>query len=390
MSMRALLVSSKFYPEYSGSGYRAQTTYKRLEKKYGVNFDVITNSINKCGNKKYKHKNISIYRISSPLKISYRFKLFKIFTIFFGFLWDIFFTWRHIKKNINKYDFLHTFGNSWSVGFLTWYFSKKNKPIIRELCNKMSNPFYPIQFDKRIEKIFHSKKTLIVAISPMLEKLVMSFGKYNLWSRPNPIGENFCLEFNKRFFLRKRFTNFGNKDIVLSCIGNFIPRKNQIFLLDIIHRLPSKFKLLLAGPLKDENSEYFNKIKRKVDDLKLKDRVEIKIGFVKNFDEFIKLSDVFLFPSIEEGLGTPILESQACGIPVVSSYMSDIVENIIIQAKGGFYCKLCEDEWKKKILLAVKISKKDLTENAKKIQSISTSKKIDKIYFDKITNLLSK
>ena len=45
---------------------------------------------------------------------------------------------------------------------------------------------------------------------------------------------------------------------------------------------------------------------------------------------------------------------------------------------------------KKKILLAVKISKKDLTENAKKIQSISTSKKIDKIYFDKITNLLSK
>ena len=32
MSMRALLVSSKFYPEYSGSGYRAQTTYKRLEK----------------------------------------------------------------------------------------------------------------------------------------------------------------------------------------------------------------------------------------------------------------------------------------------------------------------------------------------------------------------
>ena len=145
----------------------------------------------------------------------------------------------------------------------------------------------------------------------------------------------------------------------MSCIGNFIPRKNQIFLLDIIHRLPSKFKLLLAGPLKDENSEYFNKIKRKVDDLKLKDRVEIKIGFVKNFDEFIKLSDVFLFPSIEEGLGTPILESHCnCGIPVVSSHMSDIVENIIIQAKGGFYCKLCEVEWKKKFCWLLKYPKK--------------------------------
>tara|TARA_A100001011_G_scaffold221558_1_gene229519 strand:- start:2972 stop:4144 length:1173 start_codon:yes stop_codon:yes gene_type:complete len=388
--MKVLLVSSKFYPEYSGSGYRAQKTYERLKNKYDVSYDIISNSLNKYGNKTYKHKGVKIYRISSPLKINYRVKFVKIFTIIFGFFWDIFFTWRFIKSNINEYDLLHTFGNSWSVGFLTWYFSKKNKPIVRELCNKMSNPFYPIQFSRIIEKIFYSNKNLIVAISPMLGKIVKSFGEFNLWTRPNPIGDSFYYEFNKKLFFRKRHTNFNESDIVLSCVANFIPRKNQIFLLDILYKLPNNFKLFLAGPLEFENLDYFKKIKKKLTDLKLTNRVEIKVGFVKNFDEFIKLSDVFLFPSIEEGLGTPILEAQACGVPVVSNFMEDIVEDILINGKGGYYCKLNKAEWFKKILMASKISKIELIKNAKKINSICSHKVIDRNYINKFNKLILK
>ena len=57
-----------------------------------------------------------------------------------------FFSWIYIRKNINNYDLLHTFGNSWSIGFLSWYFAKKNKPVIRELCNDMSNPLIQFKF----------------------------------------------------------------------------------------------------------------------------------------------------------------------------------------------------------------------------------------------------
>ena len=67
--MKVLLVSSKYQPDYSGSGLRAHNTYKRLEKKYGLDFDVVSNSINHKWNKVYQYEDKKIYRITSPLII---------------------------------------------------------------------------------------------------------------------------------------------------------------------------------------------------------------------------------------------------------------------------------------------------------------------------------
>ena len=49
--MKILLVSSKYHPEYSGSGLRAHNTYKRLKKNYKIEFNVLSNSIALNGNK---------------------------------------------------------------------------------------------------------------------------------------------------------------------------------------------------------------------------------------------------------------------------------------------------------------------------------------------------
>ena len=67
--MKILLVSSKYHPEYSGSGFRAHNTYKRFKVKYNIKFDILTNSINHQGNKKYEFNGEEITRISPPFKI---------------------------------------------------------------------------------------------------------------------------------------------------------------------------------------------------------------------------------------------------------------------------------------------------------------------------------
>ena len=46
------------------------------------------------------------------------------------------------------------------------------------------------------------------------------------------------------------------------------------------------------------------------------------------------MADVFIFPSLYEGFGIPILEGQKCGIPVVASNISAIPE---IGGKGALY-----------------------------------------------------
>ncbi len=63
--IKILVVSSKYPPEYAGSGLRAHNTYKRLSRKFNIDFDVICNSIEFIGNDKYNHEGVDVLRISS-------------------------------------------------------------------------------------------------------------------------------------------------------------------------------------------------------------------------------------------------------------------------------------------------------------------------------------
>jgi len=54
----------------------------------------------------------------------------------------------------------------------------------------------------------------------------------------------------------------------------------------------------------------------------------------------MKLSDVFLFPSQSEGLGTHMLEAQACGTHVVSNLIENVTNLMIEEGKRGFVSKL--------------------------------------------------
>ena len=387
--MKILVVSSKYQPEYSGSGLRAQNTYKRFKKNYNLNFDILTNSIIYQGNKKYIYDEIEINRISPPFKIPTKKSMWRLILILLGIFWEVFYSWKFIRKNINHYSLLHTFGNTWTIGFLTWYFAKRNKPIIRELCNDMNNPLYPIQAQNYMRPIFKKNNTLIIAISKRLEILAKKFDLKNIWQRPNPVDENkFFIDYKKKYFLRNKLTKFNQDDVVLNLVANFIDRKNQLFALDVLSLLPKKFKLILAGPLKTENNMYHQNLLNKITSLRLNDRVEIQTGFIDNFDEYLKCSDVFLFPSKAEGLGTPILESQACGVPVVSNYIKNITDTIIEKNKGGYFLELNAKRWAKTIEKAIEIPKEVLIENAKHVSNICSSKLIDDENYKKINQLI--
>ena len=387
--MKILVVSSKYQPEYSGSGLRAQNTYKRFKKNYNLNFDILTNSIIYQGNKKYIYDEIEINRISPPFKIPTKKSMWRLILILLGIFWEVFYSWKFIRKNINHYSLLHTFGNTWTIGFLTWYFAKRNKPIIRELCNDMNNPLYPIQAQNYMRPIFKKNNTLIIAISKRLEILAKKFDLKNIWQRPNPVDENkFFIDYKKKYFLRNKLTKFNQDDVVLNLVANFIDRKNQLFALDVLSLLPKKFKLILAGPLKTENNMYHQNLLNKIISLRLNDRVEIQTGFIDNFDEYLKCSDVFLFPSKAEGLGTPILESQACGVPVVSNYIKNITDTIIEKNKGGYFLELNAKRWAETIEKAIEIPEEVLIENAKHVSNICSSKLIDDENYKKINQLI--
>lgn len=67
----------------------------------------------------------------------------------------------------------------------------------------------------------------------------------------------------------------------------------------------------------------------------LQDRI-IKLGFISEEELVImyNLADCYLYPSLYEGFGLPILEAQACGCPVITSNVSSCPE---VAGKGALY-----------------------------------------------------
>ena len=107
-------------------------------------------------------------------------------------------------------------------------------------------------------------------------------------------------EFNEKIRedLRKEF-GIKEDTIVMGHIGRFMKQKNHDFLIDVFNELIKKDEnsiliLIGQGPL-------LNDIKQKVRDLKIEDKVKF-IGQVTDVEKYYNIMDVFLFPSIYEGL----------------------------------------------------------------------------------------
>lgn len=70
-----------------------------------------------------------------------------------------------------------------------------------------------------------------------------------------------------------------------------------------------------------------SKIKSQISNLKNKEDI-IDLGYVEDEEKFelLKKADVFLFPTLYEGFGLPVLEAQSVGTPVVTSNTSSLPE----------------------------------------------------------------
>lgn len=106
---------------------------------------------------------------------------------------------------------------------------------------------------------------------------------------------------------------------VVGNVARFEEQKNHILLLKIFNeivKIKPNAKLLLVG-----NGSLEKKIEKKVNEYSLKEKV-IFAGICTNVNELLQAMDVFLLPSLFEGLGIVNIEAQASGLPC---FVSDTV-----------------------------------------------------------------
>jgi len=133
-----------------------------------------------------------------------------------------------------------------------------------------------------------------------------------------PLEKQFCTELVAR--------NYGVEAPFLLYVGRIQARKNLGRLVEAYARVRKKgseARLVMVGK-KDWQSE---QLLARIRELGLEDAVVFP-GFVelKDLPAFYGAAEAFVYPSIFEGFGLPVVESMACGTPTITSHGSSLEE----------------------------------------------------------------
>ncbi len=110
-------------------------------------------------------------------------------------------------------------------------------------------------------------------------------------------------------------------------IGRLEERKNIVRIIEAFEMLKEKYQIPHELVLVGKPGYGYGRIQYHVSRSKYKDAI-IEKGYVDEIEkwELLKNADAFLFPTLYEGFGIPVLEAQSVGVPVVTSDTSSLPE----------------------------------------------------------------
>lgn len=128
--------------------------------------------------------------------------------------------------------------------------------------------------------------------------------------------ERYRFDSQKRENMRCRLR--VDKNLVIGHVGRFDTQKNHRFIIEVFCEILKKRSdaiLLLVGNDFGKISEEIHSI---VNNKRITDKVRF-LGTRNDVDDLMQAMDVFLFPSLFEGLSLASVEAQAAGLPILIS-----------------------------------------------------------------------
>lgn len=189
------------------------------------------------------------------------------------------------------------FGNAYRKLIVPWVVKKSDKIVtVSHFEKNRIAEFFGMKNDKRLTAIYNGVSTHFKPISD----------------------ESELKRVKEKYHLPDRFFFF---------LGNTDPKKNTIGTLkafsDFLKQSKSDYKLVML----DYDANELEKLVIEIGDKELINSI-VLTGYVVNTDlpAIYSLCSIFLYPSLRESFGIPMLEAMGCGVPVITSNTSSMPE----------------------------------------------------------------
>ena len=155
----------------------------------------------------------------------------------------------------------------------------------------------------------------------------------------------------------------SDDQLVIGHVGRFDPQKNHKFIIDVFAEIQKKDKNAVLLLLGDDSGNLGSEIHQKVQQLGLQN--VIFTGVRSDVAELMQAMDVFLFPSLFEGLSLASVEAQAAGLPIIIS------DGVPIECKKTDLVKVISltdpvSVWADAVLKAAKTERRNMYDKIKK------------------------
>ncbi len=185
------------------------------------------------------------------------------------------------------------------------------------------------------QRLFVSNATkladAIITISESTKRDIVRLFRYDgsrIHVTPLSVDRTFHPNHSKSVISRVRNT-YALPDQFILYLGTIEPRKNVAGIARAFSMLPAglrkKYPLIIAG----SKGWYADSILAEIRALGISDEIRLT-GFVDDADlaPLMSMAGLFVFPSLYEGFGYPVLEAMASGVPVITSTTSSLPEVI--------------------------------------------------------------
>jgi len=297
---RILIFSTAYFPLVGGAEVAVKEITDRITD---IDFDMVTLRFDSNHLSTEKLGNITVYRINSS-KVLFPFRAFMLA--------------RKLHKK-NKYDAVWAIMAAYA-GFAALFF-KMRFPNVKYVLTLQEGD--PIDYIKRraffvypiFKKIF-LKADIIQVISNYLGDFARSMGyKGRVEVIPNGV--------DIQKFESGQYSVLAKDRIILITTSRLVEKNGVGDIIDALKYLPENVELhiLGVGPLESE-------LKLKAKKLKSSEARIKFLGLIppEKIPDYLHQADIFIRPSLSEGMGNSFIEAMAAGLPVIATPVGGIVD----------------------------------------------------------------